>query len=331
MIKPIAVLSGDIHYSLSTLELADKATRMAINKANELNVPFIANGDTHDSKANLRGECVNAMIKTFNSAKLVPYVNIGNHCKINERSNEHSLNFLKPYAHVIDTPQYIDSLSLYIMPYHHDVKELAEYIKPIHNSYPILLHQGLVGSHMGDYIVDKSALSPTDVAGKRIIASHYHARQTIKLPNGGVWDFIGNPYTVSYGEANDLEKGFQILYNDGSLEFVPTNLRKHIVTNVSANAIIKNHPLTQQNNQDLIWIKVHGTHEELNGITRGKIASLIGTDIFKLDLIPTEVLSQSQIVKPSTQPELLDSIIDSLSNTTEERKQRLKDLWRNLV
>ena len=55
--KALAVIAGDIHYSLATLAVADSATRQAIAKANELGVPFIANGDTHDTKANMRGEC----------------------------------------------------------------------------------------------------------------------------------------------------------------------------------------------------------------------------------------------------------------------------------
>ncbi len=329
MSKPIAVISGDIHYSLSNLELADAATRMSIAKANELSVPFIANGDTHDSKANLRGECINAMIKTFNTAKIKPYVNIGNHCKINEKSEEHSLNFLKPYAHVIEKPTYIDALSLYIMPYHHDTRELIDSIKYIHKDYPIILHQGILGSNMGDYIQDKSALSPNDVAGKRIIASHYHARQTITLPDGGVWDYVGSPFTMSYGEANDPEKGFQILMDDGSLEFIPTNLRKHIVIETDDNFTAPN-PLIVPKQNDLVWVKIRDTKEKLSKITRPMVMSWLGIDNFRLDLIPTDsVITASKSRLP--EPELLDSLIDSTTETSDACKSRLKDKWRKYV
>ena len=60
---PTAVLISDVHYSLQTLPLADKVMRMAIDKANSLGVPLIVAGDLHDTKANMRAECVNAMIR----------------------------------------------------------------------------------------------------------------------------------------------------------------------------------------------------------------------------------------------------------------------------
>lgn len=66
--KPEAVLISDIHYNIQTLPLADAAVNMAITKANQLGVPLIVCGDLHDTKANLRGECVNAMLETFSRA-----------------------------------------------------------------------------------------------------------------------------------------------------------------------------------------------------------------------------------------------------------------------
>ena len=39
MKKPVAVIISDVHYSLKTLELADAAMRLAIAKANNLDVP----------------------------------------------------------------------------------------------------------------------------------------------------------------------------------------------------------------------------------------------------------------------------------------------------
>jgi hypothetical protein len=42
---PIAVIISDVHYNINTLEVADKAMRMAINRANILNIPLIVAGD----------------------------------------------------------------------------------------------------------------------------------------------------------------------------------------------------------------------------------------------------------------------------------------------
>src|ERR1700722_9570126 len=94
--KPIAVLISDVHYNLQTLPLADAAMRQAVFKANTLDVPLIVAGDLHDTKANLRGECIKAMLNTLSLTKHRAHILIGNHDKINEKSplTENSLHFL---------------------------------------------------------------------------------------------------------------------------------------------------------------------------------------------------------------------------------------------
>jgi hypothetical protein len=56
MSKPVAVLISDVHFNLSTLELASSAMKMAQNRAVELNVPLVVAGDLTDHKAIIRGE-----------------------------------------------------------------------------------------------------------------------------------------------------------------------------------------------------------------------------------------------------------------------------------
>jgi len=327
MSKPVDVLISDIHYNLANLELADAALRQAIKKANDLEVQLIIAGDLHDTKANLRGECINAMIKTFEKAVKRPIVLVGNHDKINEKSVEHSLNFLDgTYAEVINAPLKTNG-GIYLIPYCHAPSTFVSYCMGIPKGSIVIAHQGIVGSNMGDYIQDKSAITRDDVAGLRVISGHYHSRQTIKLPDGGTWDYIGNPYTTSYGEANDPEKGFQILMDDGSLEFIATDLRAHRIWELTPNL---NCSMETYSPGDLLWIKVRGTHEELGNITRNKVAQATGIEYFRLDLIPNEAATQSPIFELSND-QLFDSLIDSLSNTSDTRKQRLKDLWKNLI
>lgn len=333
MSRPICVIAGDIHYNLNNLELADKATHMAITKANELKVPFIANGDTHDSKANLRGECVNAMIETFKTAHIRPYINIGNHCKISAKGKEHSLNFLAPYANIIDVPSFIEELKLYIIPYFDDVKELRDLLSRTPINSTLIMHQGLMSGQPGDYIKDHSALNPEDLADFRTILSHYHARQDIKCGRPrkgaiGLASYIGNPYTVSFGEANDPPKGFQILMDDGTLEFVPTNLRKHIVisTEIESDWPISLKGILKATN--LHWLKIHGAKEVLNKITRKQAADWLGVEEFKLDLIPTDITTNQEHIKSDmSKAQVLDLLIDSMNNSNEQ-KTRLKELWR---
>ncbi|MES1987480.1 MAG: metallophosphoesterase, partial [Pseudomonadota bacterium] len=97
-------MTADVHYSVPTLPLADAAVRQAIDKPNELNVPLIVAGDLHDTKANVRGECMIAMRKTFCKAITSVVILRGNHDALNEKSQEHSLCFLPLGCSVIDKP-----------------------------------------------------------------------------------------------------------------------------------------------------------------------------------------------------------------------------------
>jgi hypothetical protein len=343
--KAIAVLCSDIHYSLPNLKLADAAMRMAIAKANELQVPLIVAGDLHDTKANLRGECVNAMIDTFKTydigvkyqyeedeefEKLLPFVLVGNHDKIHEKSQDNSLNFLNGVANIISKPGFTNEIScnrnsLWFIPYQHDINELKKAIKRVEDGAVVIMHQGITGSNAGEYIQDKSAITKDDVAGMRVISGHYHTRQTIALPDNGVWDYIGNPFTQNFGEANDPPKGFQILNEDGSLIFVPTNLRKHVIWNEYF-GVNTNQPSLSRD--DLLWFKMHGTKEQLSNFNRSQIPLSMP---FKLDLIPIDTkVSQVNTTQNLTQSEVLDSLIDSLTNTTDEAKSRLKQIWKDL-
>lgn len=335
MNRPVAVLISDIHYNIQTLEVADKALRMAVDTANRLGVPLIIAGDLHDTKANIRGECIKAIIDTIRLCKVWPNVIVGNHDKINEKSSGHSLNFLEAYARIINEPEAILDLKLTLFPYCHDATQLIKEIKLSPPGHTVIMHQGVIGSEGGHYIQDKSALGKNDLAGFRVISGHYHIRQSFELPEGGRFDYLGNPYTLSFGEASHPEKGFQVLYDDGSLEFIPTNLRRHIIINA---VVESNNNLTLAyipnliKNDDNFWVKLTGPSDKLNIYSKNQIKTLLRlTQDFRLDLIPTDTTTYKiETSKDVTQVELLDNLIDSLTNTDDNRKIRLKELWKQL-
>lgn len=333
MSKPIAVLISDIHYNINTLEVADKAMRLAIGKANELEVPLIVCGDLHDTKAHLRGECVKTMIETFESCLKWPYVVVGNHDRLNEKNEKHALNFLKPYASVIESPTNIPDIAM-VFPYDHDVENLKKLLKKEPANNRLIMHQGIQGSNSGEYFQDKSALRPEDVAGFRVISGHYHTRQTIALPDGGQWDYVGNPFTLGFGEANDPPKGFQVLYDDGSLEFIPTNLRKHVVIEARINETTMNmEKYSSFNKENLVWFKLKGPENLVRLYSKKQIGeTFFLPENFKLELIPDEQIGDIDIISISqTKEQVLDGLIDSLSNTTVAQKQRLKAAWKDFV
>src|SRR5258708_4901840 len=96
---------------------------LAITKANELAVPLLVCGDLHDSKANIRGEYIKTILDVYRLLEVPSFTIVANHDRINEKSEEHSLEFLRHMTELIEEPKYIESINSYIIPYHHDVEE----------------------------------------------------------------------------------------------------------------------------------------------------------------------------------------------------------------
>lgn len=339
MSKQIAVLISDIHFSLTTLPLASAALKAALSKAEELQIPLIIAGDLNDTKAIIRAEVANAIISILEPAKVKVYVLAGNHDLVNEKGSEHGLNYLRPYAEIIDTPQYLTS-KIFLVPYLNDTKRFQTQIlmDMFDSGLIMIMHQGFMGAQMGDYIQDKTSLDPSFVRDFIVISGHYHRHQTLwskiasflRLPFGkGTITYIGSPYTITFGEANDGPKGFLILNEDGSFIREILNLRKHIIKECTLTTLYE--PIDDYNPGDLVWIKVSGTRSELEVIEKKDLGfKLFGHANFKLDLYPIEEDRQILEIKHMSDAELLDQIIDNGPESVHE-KLALKDLWRRVL
>lgn len=339
--RPVCCITGDVHMTPATLELATSALIQTFDKAKKLSVPVVLNGDLLDTKDIVRAKVANRMIELLTEYKDVStYINVGNHSLINEKSNEHALHFLEPYAYVIDKPTWIPDLDSWIVPYHSDQATLQRFLDRVQPGRRLIVHQGVSTARMGAYSIDKSSLPKESFAPFRTIGSHYHGRQDIKCGRPkkgtvGLFSYVGSPYSQSWAEAGDGVKGFSILYSDGSLKLVPTNLRLHLVfewttDNLSAQVWAESEARTIKND-DLVWIKVTGPRSELDKINKKALGEqLFGHSNYKLDKIPTDSvpLAISNVVRKDT--EVLDAIIDGLSEP-EAHKMKLKKMWKELI
>lgn len=317
MTKPLAVVISDIHFSLGNLQLASASLRGAKDKAEALDVPLIIAGDLNDTKAIIRAEVANEIISILSDSKVKIFILEGNHDKINEKGIGHGLNYLAPYATIIDKPTHLVPDSLYLLPYFTDIEQLEEEIRTIPKGSQLIMHQGFKGAWMGDYIQDKSSLDPEVVKDHFVISGHYHKHQTVATVT-----YIGSPYTISYGEANDGDKGFLVLNTDGTFTKVILELRKHIIVTRTVENVYDTVPNYKEG--DKLWLKVSGPRSELKKIDKSKIPY----QNFKLDLIADkeQVLEQSE-ANPTTDGQLLDKLIDNL-NDTNKHKEFLKNVWR---
>ena len=325
--KPLAVLISDVHFALKTKEIAAMALRAALIKATALRVPLIIAGDLHDTKAILRGECISAIIRCLSDATVPVKVLVGNHDKIHEKSDDHALEFLRPYVDLIDSTRFIDEHlgnSVGFIPYQSSTETFLEELKKFRPGHTIVCHQGFKGAFMGEYTKDESSISTDLVSDFTIISGHYHRHQSI-----GTVTYIGTPYTITFAESSDGPKGYVILNRDNSVDQVYLNLRKHVTLERNIDNILD--PVTGINSHDLLWVKVTGTKIELDKLDKKKIGQyLIGHQNFKLDKIPTDIEIQSMDINKLSNEEILDKLIDLDSNVL-SNSNYLKSLWRELL
>lgn len=335
---PKAILCSDLHFTVSTLDLASSALRQAMSKAKALNVPLVIAGDLTDQKAIIRAEVANRLIEIFRDQEKPYleqediYIMVGNHDMINEKGEAHALHFLEPYAQIISIPYESNRLSAWLIPYQNDANRLQAILNDIPKGSTIIAHQGVLGADMGHYIKDSTSLPREAFADFRVISGHYHKAQDIKCGRPrkgavGLFSYIGSPYTISFSEANDGPKGFQVLWSNGILESIPTNLRKHVVVECFADNI---NSLYSENPTNLIWVKVIGPQSKLDKIKKSEIAGRLGHSNFKLDKIPTDSSKNTQETKELKDTELLDSIIDRTPESAAQKKT-LKALWREIL
>lgn len=349
MSKPIAVLISDIHFNINNLPLASVSLKVALRKAEDINVPLVIAGDTNDTKAIIRAEVANAILGIVSQATVPIYALVGNHDLVNEKGSEHGLKYLTPYVDVVQSPVQVvlSGFSLYLIPYYNSPEALQEVLAKIPKGSTLIMHQGVQGAHMGEYVVDKTSLPKECFADFRVISGHYHRAQDIKCGRPrkgavGLFSYIGTPYTTSFAEANDGPKGFQILSDDGLLTQVPTNLRRHMTferTTEELARMMEDGPEGEYgaffglvNKEDLVWLKVRGPQSELAKLKKKEVGlRTLGHANFKLDLIAAESAKVEETdAKPLSETDLLDKLIDGMEET-DAQKKILKGLWREVL
>jgi len=324
--EPLFVAISDVHFSPQNLHVASRALITACQHAERLCVPLVIAGDLNDTKAIIRAEVANQLISIFKYSTCQKYVLVGNHDLINEKGQEHSLNFLEPWATIIDQPKVFPGLpEVFFVPYQSDTEKLLRILDPPRTEKIYVMHQGFRGAFMGDYAVDKSSIDISEVAHVKVISGHYHRHQTI-----GTVTYIGNPFTVSFGEANDGPKGFLVVNTDGSYEQIPLKLRKHVKVEAYTNGESLMVLVPNTNEEDFVWLKLSGPKSTLDKITKKEMSKYFGHENFKLDKIPLNSVESKADMKNLKDEEVLDAIINETPEG-EVLKEYLKKLWREVM
>jgi hypothetical protein len=165
-----------------------------------------------------------------------------------------------------------------------------------------------------------------------VFSGHYHEHQTL-----GNVTYIGNPYSLGYGEAGHPDKGIIVVYKDHSFDLLPLNIAKHLNFNLTAaqyHEMIDFSDMASVNSvfrADFLGAKVRiqGSQKELESVDYKKLKDHLAVDELRLDLIPTDKSVKSTISLSPNMPDadLLDKCIDELPG---DPQLQLKALWREL-
>lgn len=324
--RPLFVAISDVHFNLNTLYTASRALITAAQHAERLGVPLVIAGDLNDTKAIIRAEVANQLISILKYSACKKFILVGNHDLVNEKGQEHSLNFLAPYATIVDDPRVFPELpEVFFIPYQSDTDKLCRILNMPRTEKVYVMHQGFQGANMGDYAVDKTSISVDQVRHVKVFSGHYHRHQNI-----GTVTYIGNPFTVSFGESNDGNKGFLVVYADGSYEQIPLKLRKHvkIEMEIKDNSFLL--PVNNITEEDFVWVKLTGPKSVLDSITKKDISNYFGHENFKLDKIALGSDEHKISKAKMREEEVLDAIINSTPEG-EIVKTYLKNLWREVM
>lgn len=267
------VAISDVHLSLKTLDVAIATLKQSLIRSRDLKVPLFIAGDLNDGKAIMRSEWVKALIDLFFEFSDVQiHVMVGNHDLDNKNSEGHSLYFLKtlPNVKIYDQPTTIKmGEDLWgIIPYMPSKEEFKKQISFMQTNdiKRLLIHQGILGAHMGDYVVDESSVSPEEFSGFEIVLSgHYHRAQKV----GENIHYFGSPFTVNFGEANEEKFIWVVEQIQNKIYLKPelTGARRHFQFECTKDTIAQATRLNWPPAGSLIKVVVKGTKEFVKSTT----------------------------------------------------------------
>lgn len=303
MRKPFAVILTDTHKKKDNLELVESIFDQAIDLALELGCKRIFHGG--DWFTNRIGQNLATLMsmkrvcdKVEDSDLLMDGIP-GNHDKTDQDSPESYLDIFSGYDNftlhseggiVTYKDITVAFLPYFTSSYTERLKELELAAKEIGNSVNILItHKAFNGVRNNNGSTVEDGVSPNTVKWwTKVLVGHYHDASKV----GKNIFYIGSAYQSNYGE-NITDKGFTILYTDGSLDFEPSDFPKYkkIKLDATDEDSIENELEVHSNSTDNIRFVFTGNKTDLDKINLSKFTDA-GIDCkFESDEINKEILN----------------------------------------
>lgn len=250
--EAIGVLVNDVHLDKNNGELVKDIFRQLISVCKEYDCNKIfCGGDVFTNRSGQPLQCLTdwkEIIEMISKSKIELHVIPGNHDKTDsddERSYLDVFSDRNVFLYRKGERKIFDGAIVAFIPYFKDEKWLSEFERvdddiqenfkdgDVEPDTPIFLitHSGFDGVVNNDGSRVSSIIKPSMFADySKVLIGHYH--DASKLSDNVI--YTGSAYQNNYGE-NIIDKGFTVLFDDGSTGFVPSKFPKYIKETLSAN------------------------------------------------------------------------------------------------
>lgn len=301
--KAIGVILTDTHLEKSTIEINKSIYKQAIDLCIQLNTPLFHAGDIFTARSAQPLEVLQAfndILTMLSDTGIKMTVIPGNHDKTDLNSRT---SYLNPFSHnpnlrLINQHYYIDlvDLRIHFIPYFKEdglyIGELQKSVNELSlsTSNVLITHVSVNGvkNNDGSEVVNgiaKDAFNSFD----KVFVGHYHNQSQI----GENIFYIGSAYQANFGENN--QKGFTVLYNDGSHEFIKSVFPEYIkvVIDIEDEVGLKKLQKEHADSLNNVRFVIKGDSSKLATIKKEKFAAL-GIDIkFESNEVNTNLMMAS--------------------------------------
>lgn len=343
--QAIAILSTDKHLNennaLELLDLADQEITLAKEVGTNL---VIWLGDIFDSRLSQRQElltCLDTMLDMYLDAGIEIWCIPGNHDKTDYEADE---SFLTPYRHhpafiLISEPEEkvihcVPSVTCHFVPYYSQdvwLKKFAELPAPSKKGSKTLLfsHTAVQGSINNDGRTVNSKIQLKLFKGyEKVFLGHYHNAQQ---PGAKVFHL---PSTRQNNFGEDPEKGFTVLYDDCSHEFVQADFKTYKPLKIDASTVTpqKLKELAAIGTDDQhVQITLVGTREQVKSINKKVLEEsgiLVKTKYSEIEVEETETAEVLQELSGSDLKQKFQTFCEEKGYSYDEGYELLKEVMK---
>lgn len=346
---PLVVFSTDWHLQTSNIPQIKDLITQQCELAKKLRVKYlVCTGDVFESRIAQREDCLTAfseILSIIESYSLKLWLIPGNHDKTVYSSID---SFLHPYKDnpcltLVDRASDLrfteHELTLHLMPFFSEdiwLKNYGDYMTgPVAGlelgcKNILCTHIAVTGSQNNDGTLVSSAISSKLFKDFfKVLSGHYHDQQKI----GSNFYHIPSIQQNNFGENTD--KGFTVLYSDGSHELVKSKFREYVKVKVDLDSI-STQELTDlrkkyKGNENNIRFEITGSENVLKSLRKEDFTSL-GIDLKtkSKEVMSDIIFSDSAEVKEHTCETIKEEFVKFCEQENLDSKVGMKYLSKKL-